>query len=521
MKLPASLTLLCAALLLSACAVAPATVKRVSKHEALELHALLEKAVSPVEGDAVKTQALGRFVERWKEEGLGTSSDLKATGAGGSLYRVRFEQGAGLEHSLDYYDEVHPTGDYEVRKLVHHTRKGAGAPLMAVRENRHREKMEKYYPPEVITRAITAVATPGPVRGRTQEVRISLLCPLHNDTVLIAGKRTPLAADFSLPWATALARTGKLSQSRVLDMITRTPSRQPQLYLMEPYNPEKEPLIMIHGLLSTPLAWAGMSNDLWADEAIRRRYQIWHYLYNTSAPALYSARILRTQLKELRTLLDPEGDDPAMRRTTLLTHSMGGLVGKALAMKPGDAFWKAAFTVPPDQLKLEPDDRAMLNDAFEWQPDRTIHRIIFVATPHRGSAFADNFAGRIGSWLTKPPGQFRAFYARVSATNPGVFTPAYASLGRGELDSVSSLSPRQPTLHILAGLPFAHPVSIHCIMGDRGRPGPVEESSDGVVPYTSSHLEGAASELMVPDGHGCFRHPLAVEEIKRILRLKP
>jgi hypothetical protein len=127
------------------------------------------------------------------------------------------------------------------------------------------------------------------------------------------GVRQPLAADFSVPWAAALARAGKLNQLRVLDMITPQPKREPRLYLMEPYDPNKEPLIMIHGLLSTPLAWAELSNDLWADETIRRRYQIWHYLYNTSAPALYSSRLLRAQLRELRQLLDPENDDPAMR----------------------------------------------------------------------------------------------------------------------------------------------------------------------------------------------------------------
>jgi hypothetical protein len=208
-----------------------------------------------------------------------------------------------------------------------------------------------------------------------------------------------------------------------------------------------------------------------------------------------------------------------MRKTTLLTHSMGGLVGKALAMEPGDTFWQAAFTVPPSKLRLTPEDRAMLNDAFEWQADPTIHRIILIATPHRGSEFAENPIGRIGSWLTKPPGKFQDFYQRISATNRGVFTPEYAALGSGKLDGVSSLSPRQPTLRILAGLPYAHPVKIHSIIGNRGKPGPLEQSSDGIVPYTSSHIEDADSELIVPSGHGAFRHPEAVAEVRRILNL--
>jgi pimeloyl-ACP methyl ester carboxylesterase len=359
----------------------------------------------------------------------------------------------------------------------------------------------------------------GPLRRGVKKVRIRLLCPLLNPTVTCHGRKRTLAADFSVPWAAALSRTGKLNQSRVLDMLKRMPSREPRLYLMEHYDPNREPLIMIHGLLSTPLAWAEMSNELWADETIRSRYQIWHYHYNTSAPALYSARLLRTQLKELRALLDPEGDDPAFRKTTLLTHSMGGLIGKALVVRPGDVFWQAAFKVPHETLKLSSEDRARLEDAFEWEPERSVHRIIFVAVPHRGSAFADNFLGRLGTWITAPPASFQAFYERISQANPGVFTPDYAQLGLGRLDSVSSLSPRQPTLRILAELPYAQPVQIHSIIGDRGKPGPLQTSSDGIVPYQSSHLEGAQSEVIVPAGHSAFRHPAAQEEIKRVLKL--
>src|SRR5690606_4122367 len=107
----------------------------------------------------------------------------------------------------------------------------------------------------------------------------------------------------------------------------------------------------------------------------------------------------------------------------------------------------------------------------------------------------------------------------VSADNPGAFTPAYAALGRGELDSVSALSPRQPTLRILADLPFPEKVRVHSIIGNRGKPGPLEKSSDGIVPYTSSHLEGADTELIVPAGHGAFRHPAAKTEILRLLKL--
>ena len=507
-------------LLLASCAIAPAKVTRVNENRDDDLHGLMREALAAPDTAAGK-HALGHFIELWQAQQRGRQGEVAGMhGAEGMVYRIRFSQPNHGSYPIEYFDVISPAADFQVKKIQHHMREGAGVPLMAMRENRGAAALEKYYPPEAIARPLTAVVRPQPPRAGTQEVRIELLCPLRNDSVVIDGRRQPLAADFSVPWAALLERTGRLNQLRVLDMITRQPHREPQLYLMEPYDPRKEPLIMIHGLLSTPLAWAELSNELWADDAIRSRYQIWHYLYNTSAPALYSARILRSQLRELRPLLDLGQDDPAMRRTTLLTHSMGGIIGKALAVEPGDAFWKAAFTVPPSQLKLEPSDRVKLNEAFDWKADPTIHRIIFIAVPHRGSDFADNLIGRIGSWLTKPPNRFQEFYRRVSAANPGAFTPEYADLGSGMLDSVNALSPRQPTLHILADLPFAHPVKVHSIIGNRGRSGPLEQSSDGIVPYSSSHLEEAVSEKIVPTRHRAFSHPEAVAEIKRILKLR-
>lgn len=508
-------------LLLTGCAVAPAKLARLIKpSQDDDLRALISVVVSDPDSTAGK-RALGHFIEQWKKAGCGKVGTLPALPSQtGLAYRITFQTLTSGAYPLDYFDDISPAADFEINRITHHRRSGVGVPLVALRENQRRQPIETFFPPEVIAWPLTAVAKPGKRQAGLQDVSIELLSPLLNDYIMMAGKRQPLAADFSVPWASTLARAGMLNQRSVLDMITPQPKREPRLYLMEPYDRNKEPLIMIHGLLSSPLAWAGVSNELWADETIRKRYQIWHYLYNTSAPALYSARILRKQLRDLRMMLDPSCHDLASRRVTLLTHSMGGIVGKALAVKPGDTFWKAAFKVPHDDLKLSASDRATLEDAFEWQPDPAVHRIIFIAVPHRGSDFADNLLGRIGHWITAPPQTFQAFYRRISKENMNVFTAAYEELGRGKLDSVDSLSPRQPTLHILASLPFAKGVTVHSIIGDRGKPGPLEVSSDGVVPYSSSHIEAAVSEKVVHAGHGAFHHPEAITEIQRILKLK-
>ncbi len=511
------------ALGVSSCSIAPATVKKVIRFESVSstdarLHQLIAQAtVEPYSSDSA--QALGEFVERWKKRGLGPAYTLAAPVAGAVAYRVHFDGGSAGCYPLDYFDQVDSAHGLKVGKIAHYQRAGVGAPLIALRENRHREAIERYFPDEAITRPLTAVATKGAVRSGIQDVEIRLLCPLVNPTVGTGRNKRPLAADFSAAWATLLSRSGELSRTGILDVITATPKRPTQLYLMQPYDPNKEPLIMIHGLLSTPLAWAEVSNELWADDAIRQRYQIWHYLYNTSAPALYSARLLRKQIRDVRQVLDPNGNDPASRHITLLAHSMGGLISKAIVTEPGNAFWKAAIKVPHETLKLTPEDRRQLQDAFEWQPERTVRRIIFVAVPHRGSDFADNLIGRLGQRFAAPPLPFKAFYQRISESNPGVFTPDYAALGTGELDSISSLSPRQPTLRILADQPFAYPLRAHSIIGNRGKSGPLSQSSDGVVPYSSSHLDGVESEFIVPADHGAYHHPEALAEIKRCLKL--
>ena len=43
------------------------------------------------------------------------------------------------------------------------------------------------------------------------------------------------------------------------------------------------------------------------------------------------------------------------------------------------------------------------------------------------------------------------------------------------------------------------------------------ESSDGVVPYHSAHLDGVASELVVPSDHSVQKSQDAIREVRRIL----
>ena len=83
---------------------------------------------------------------------------------------------------------------------------------------------------------------------------------------------------------------------------------------------------MVHGLISSPLAWIPMLNELLRDPEIQKHYQFILYMYPTGVPIPIAAASLRDSLLEARQMYDPNGRDPAFDRMVLLGHSMGGLL---------------------------------------------------------------------------------------------------------------------------------------------------------------------------------------------------
>ena len=88
----------------------------------------------------------------------------------------------------------------------------------------------------------------------------------------------------------------------------------------------------------------------------------------------------------------------------------------------------------------------------------------------------------------------------------------------GAINSIKNLSDQDPFVQESAKLPISNRVKYHSIMGNDTPDLKLEESSDGVVPYASARLEGAASELVVNSWHSVQETPEAIVEIRRILR---
>lgn len=393
-----------------------------------------------------------------------------------------------------------------------HERPGLGLPVVAWRQNDGTGAWDSLRPPEGLFAPATAVLDRLP-DGR---VRLGFLNPVDHATVTVNGRSWPLAADFSAPVATLADHARALRRSAFQGMLdSRKTARREKLYLIQPYDPDRIPLLMIHGLKSTPLAFVNLVNDLLAQPEIRRRYQIWHYHYPTGTPVLMNAMVLRRVLGDTMKQLDPDGRDFAMRNMVVIGHSMGGVISHTLASDSGWAMWDSAVSRRPEKLAGPASAIEVLRDLYVFQRHPAVKRVIFIAAPHRGSIYADNWLGSLGQTLLHPdPAVIEALRPAVEP-NRALITPFLVRLiDEGKVSSIRTLSGRSPALVALSGIPPAVP--FHSIIGQK-HPGPAEKGTDGFVAYSSSHLDGAESELIVPSGHNAQRNAQAVAEVRRIL----
>jgi hypothetical protein len=264
------------------------------------------------------------------------------------------------------------------------------------------------------------------------------------------------------------------------------------------------------------MAWGRVVNELRGDPALRARYQFWIYMYPTGNPFMLSAADLRRSLAEAREAVDPDHTDPAYDRMVLIGHSMGGLLSKLMIAESGDALWRLNSNQPFDRLVAKPADRDLIGRVFFFRPLPFVRRVVFIATPHRGSRLGSEFIGRLGDRLIRLPGPLEEAHKALIAENPPHFFTA--DFLEGVPSSIDELTFENPYLLTIDRLLLALWVEAHSIIGKVGN-GPLEASSDGVVPYSSSHLGWVASEKIINRTHFLQDEPETIEELRRILSL--
>ncbi len=335
-----------------------------------------------------------------------------------------------------------------------------------------------------------------------------------SDRLRVDGREKQLAADFSAPLAVMVAQ----GRNRNLDLRSLLRSdrniNNAGLGQFEIYDPQKVPVVFVHGLMSRPETWVPAVNELLGDREIRERYQFWFFLYPTGLPVWWSAAKLRMELDRYRRTLDPERNDRNLDRMVLAGHSMGGLISSLLVREGGRKLWYQFSDKDPYALNISPASRAKIEEMIKFSPRNDVDRVVYFATPHRGSQLAVNpvasfFANLIRLPFT-PVEKERYLIAQAVRDE-------FRGLFLAPINSIRFLQAKSPLLLAILNLPARPDVPYHSIIGDRGR-GDTPNSSDGVVPYWSSHLQNARSEKIVPSGHGTNENPEGIAEFGRILR---
>ena len=423
----------------------------------------------------------------------------------GETYRLLLGPADRTEYPSTYFQELIDARKLRVRRGEETVvTPGLGGTLVGV----HRSVSPGSQPPRFEPASgyrvpVTSIVDFGrPSNAAPVETRLRLVNPLHQNTVEIGGQRFPLAANFSAP----LFSYGRLNELwlGVINMIRGENMRNATgLLLPQPYDPNRIPVIFVHGLLSSKFIWRKTTLALLRDPEIRRRYQFWVYSYPTGNPISFSALNLREDLAFAQRRFGLKDG------VVLIGHSMGGLLSRMQTTNSERTIWNEAFGPKAQELYLRVPNDSRVKRALIFQANPMIKRVIFIATPHRGSRLAAGGIGAIAIWLIRLP-------LDLLHEIPETIADALNLKDRRTIvpTSIQGLSPNSPLLHALDRLPIQ--AVHHSIIGDRGR-GDTPNSSDGVVPYSSSHLASAQSEKIVPTGHEAMDSPQAVEEIRRIL----
>jgi pimeloyl-ACP methyl ester carboxylesterase len=420
-------------------------------------------------------------------------------GNGVENYHLRFQSAGPDVWAPNYFTTLELESQVK-QKLIRkeNIQEGVGGALVGIRIL---NPPEKFAPPKGITAPVTAT-----LDFHARDSTLALRRPAKQPTASVDGKVRPLAADFSAPISFYQPPANLLLVGVMGALRSAHYEKKTGLYFLQPYDPDRIPVVFVHGLISTPFDWVQTINGLQADPEIRKHYQFWVFAYPTGNPVLYSALRLREELAKVDKLY------PNHKGYVLVGHSMGGLLSQAQVTTITRADWEKTLGPVGMELfaTLKPAD--LVAKATTFKANLRIKRVVFICTPHRGSKMASGGIGSLAMKLISLPVDL------ATTIKSEIPEETLRKINNGRLpNSVSNLAPKAPYLAVLNKESIQAPYN--SIIGNRGKPGPLADSSDGVVPYWSSHLDGAKSECIVPGPHGSCQLPQTIAELDRILRL--
>src|SRR5881392_3860112 len=167
--------------------------------------------------------------------------------------------------------------------------------------------------------------------------------------------------------------------------------------------------------------------------------------YPTGYPFPYSAAILREELDEV------EKQFPKLKPMVVIGHSMGGCISRLLLTDSGDELWMKIFGRPPDEVPLSPKTREYFQQELFFRHRLEIGRVIFIASPLRGSNMATGLIGGLANMIIREP---------TVSSQASKEMLRHTSIRKKELkpmqraNSVGSLSPKSRFLKAVNTIPM-------------------------------------------------------------------
>ena len=422
----------------------------------------------------------------------------------------------------------------------------------------------------------------------SRKLDIHLYNPYQTESVNILNDDYPLAANFSAGYGLWLSEN-QLDGVGYLNLITRQPDAQlPKLFMLEPYDPDKRVLIMLHGLASSPATWVNLTNDILNDDKLRDNYQVWQIFYPTNLPILENRYQIQQLINSTYQQTDPNGQNRASQNSVIISHSMGAIIAR---MMLSDENLVDDLDKLNDKDILSSNEKQQIRNAlktsfgedelkkrFELQALPQVDTAVFLSAPFRGTDYADRwFTRALRRIVYLPVGLVKTFTDNLAtiatqgdlAQNP--LGALYLQNGASQLSDKSSFIEltkditinERITYHsiianndadITKGLAQTQPngakIDLSQAVEDNSRgesasvdvsdntetsqlpPEPLvaavtvnddisqaltERLSDGIVPYNSAHLDGAASETIINGGHSIQSNPQTILTLRRIL----
>ena len=455
--------------------------------------------------------AVARIVGIIEENNLEPwSAPLSCPSAKGTAWQLNLPPPDPRPEYHPSHFEIVPADTFDFRgELVgdRTVKPGLGAPTVVIGEDIDFTKADEFAQGKKVFYGLTAV-----IDFDESICTLRLHDPLNEETVMFNGRSYALAGDFQAPLAMSLAELNLKKVELAGFFKPDQFNNSARLARLQPYDPNKIPLIFIHGLGDSPATFVPVIDSLRADPTFRKNYQVLVFAYPSGIAYPMMTAALRYRMDLFNEQYRGHKD------FVLVGHSMGGMIARLLISENGTTLWDAYYDKPPEEIPFSEWPRTVMTKSLIFEPREDVGKVIFVSASHRGSYHATNTLGRLGAKLIGDP------IADQSVTEEAYkyARPEVVSQDRDHLpNSVEVLDPDSPFLALVDSLPLKSDIPFHSIMGDRGKGGNLNrtkpQSSDGIVPYWSSQMEGAESELIVPSDHWSHLHPQGKSEIRRIL----